>query len=60
MGSLTLLGTPSARVPESLARYSVYAAESELPAARRLMASLLETAQHAATRHEGVALSRRE
>ena len=57
MGSLTLLGTPSARVPESLARYSVYAAESELPAARRLMASLLETAQHAATRHEGVALS---
>ena len=45
-------------VPASLARYSAYAAETELPEARRAMTRLLHVASEAAQRHEGVALSR--
>jgi hypothetical protein len=55
-----VLLAPSAKVSESLARYSAYAAENELPAARRYLASVLATAREAAKRHQGMALSRRQ
>ncbi|MFZ5892658.1 MAG: hypothetical protein ACOY0T_16485 [Myxococcota bacterium] len=46
------------RVPDSLARYSAYAAETELPEVRKLMHQVHSIVQAAATRQQGAALSR--